>query len=630
DTPEEGVLHAEIAILHAKALCQAGAYARAQGLCEHALLHLPEEERELRAAAEMRLGICANLQGQFAAGITHLQQALHILANQPPPNQASAIHSSLANTYYLIENGALAEHHLSHALHFCEQAHDHEGQVNNLILQGILAQDQGAYPEAEEAFLHALALARASSHSRRGEAYALVNLGSLALEQGSYRQALRFSEDGLALARQWGNRSLASVVLSNLALIHLFLGDPTSALHYVEKIEVQASNEKTIGYEWAWRELTYGMILLVQGRYQQARACLAEIEAQLRTTDLKRGIFQAKLRLAASHLALDQPEESVHLLEEAALLLASSGRGTHLVRLELQWLPMLLPLVERHPHLASLRKLLGLEEPLQSQAKNAHPSSNLALAETGSVHLTILAFGEPAVFFDEQPITRWRMARAMELFFFLLERDQPISKESILTALWPECDGQTNQTFHSTLHHLRKLLGEGCLVFGAGGYRLDLSVCYGDQVSYDVSAFQRSRLEAEQALARQDERNARDALLTMVALYRGDYGRPFYNDWCTLRRDELRAAYLEARRQLAKLAWQAEAWSESAEHWRHLLLLDNCLEEAHSGLIRCYLRQGKRGAALRQYQSCQKILREELGIQPSPALQQLYERLTAK
>ncbi len=78
----------------------------------------------------------------------------------------------------------------------------------------------------------------------------------------------------------------------------------------------------------------------------------------------------------------------------------------------------------------------------------------------------------------------------------------------------------------------------------------------------------------------------------MVALYRGDYGRPFYNDWCTLRRDELRAAYLEARRQLAKLAWHAEAWSESAEHWRHMLLLDNCLEEAHYGLIRCYLCQG--------------------------------------
>ena len=116
----------------------------------------------------------------------------------------------------------------------------------------------------------------------------------------------------------------------------------------------------------------------------------------------------------------------------------------------------------------------------------------------------------------------------------------------------------------------------------------------------------------------------------MVALYRGDYGRPFYNDWCTLRREELRTAYLEARHHLAELAWQAEAWDESAQHWRHMLLLDNCLEEAHSGLIRCYLRQGKRGAALRQYQSCQEIFQQELGIQPGPALQHLYERLTAK
>jgi DNA-binding SARP family transcriptional activator len=218
----------------------------------------------------------------------------------------------------------------------------------------------------------------------------------------------------------------------------------------------------------------------------------------------------------------------------------------------------------------------------------------------------------------------------MELFFFLLDCDQPTSKESILTALWPDYDEQTNQTFHSTLHHLRKLLGERCIVFGAGGYRVNLAACYGEQVFYDVKAFQADRLEAEQALSRQDETKAKESLLKMVALYRGDYGRPFYNNWCTHRRDELRAAYLEAHRQLAEIAWNAEAWDESAEYWRHLLLLDNCLEEAYYGLMRCYLRQGKRGAALRQYQSCQKILQQELGILPGPALQHLYKRLTAK
>jgi len=630
DTPEKSVLRAEIDILRAKALCQAGAYIQAQDLCEHALGHLPDERKDLRAAAEMRLGVCCNLQGQFSAGITHLQQALHIWAGQPPPSQAIDIHSSLANTYYLIGNFALAEHHLTHALHLCEQVHDHEGQLNNLILQGILAQNRGAYAEAEEAFPRALTLARAMPYSRRGEAYALVNLGSLFLEQASYAQALRFSEEGLALAHRWCNRSLINVALSNLALIHLFLGDPATALHYVETMQIQPGSGETVSYEWVWRCLTYGMILLAQSRYQEAHACLAEIEAQLRTTDLKRGIFQAKLRLAACHLALDRPAETLCLLEEVALLLASSVSYTHLVRLELRWLPALLPVVEQHPPLARLRNLLGLEEPGQSQVQHDQSPSGVILTEPGSARLTILAFGEPAVLLDEQPITHWRMAHAMELFFFLLDRDQSTSKESILTAMWPEFDEQTNQTFHSTLHHLRKLLGEACIVFHAGGYRLDLAACYGGQVFYDVKAFQAYRLEAEQSLVRQDEASARAALLKMVALYRGDYGRPFYNDWCTLLRDELRAAYLEARRQLAELAWHAEAWGESAQHWRHILLLDNCLEEAHSGLIRSYLRQGKRGAALRQYQSCQKILQQELGIRPGPALQHLYERLTAK
>jgi DNA-binding SARP family transcriptional activator len=313
-----------------------------------------------------------------------------------------------------------------------------------------------------------------------------------------------------------------------------------------------------------------------------------------------------------------------------ASLLANARSYIHLVLLELQWLPELLSSVQHHPQLASLRQLLQLDEPCQPLGANDQTSPGFPHTEIRSPKLTIRAFGEPAVLLDEQPITHWRMAHAMELFFFLLNYDHPISKESILTALWPECDDQTNQTFHSTLHHLRKLLGQASVVFRSNGYSLNLAACYSEQVSYDVKEFQQSRLEAEQALAQQDEASAREAFLRMVELYRGDYGQSFYNDWCTFRRDELRAAYLEARRQLAKLAWLAEAWSESAEHWRQMLLLDNCLEEAHYGLMRCYARQGKRGSALRQYQSCQKILLEELGLEPGPAIQNLYQRLTAK
>lgn len=355
-----------------------------------------------------------------------------------------------------------------------------------------------------------------------------------------------------------------------------------------------------------------------------------EIEAALPTTDFKRGSFQAKLGLAACRVAQEQPEEAVRLLQEVTSLLDAHRAYTHLVQVELQWLPDLQAFLQKHPQLASLRSLLDISEPLVPTQQQDPAPVHLPVEENTLPKLAIYAFGEPTVLLNGQPIKRWRLASVMELFFFLLDAAHPVSKEHILTALWPEYDEQTTRTFHSTIYYLRKLLGETCVVFSPAGYHLDLASCYGEQVFYDVQAFQQYRAEAEQALAQGEDAQAREALLKMVQLYRGDYGRAFYSDWCTFRRDELRTTYLEARRQLAQIAWDAEAWSESAEHWRQMLRLDACLEEAHYGLMRCYLRQGKRGAALRQYQTCQKTLHEELGIQPGQALQHLYQRLTAK
>ena len=58
-----------------------------------------------------------------------------------------------------------------------------------------------------------------------------------------------------------------------------------------------------------------------------------------------------------------------------------------------------------------------------------------------------------------------------------------------------------------------------------------------------------------------------------------------------------------------------------------MLALDNWLEEAHYGLMRCYARQGKRGLALRQYQRCKEILQQEFAAVPKASMQSLYQRL---
>lgn len=629
DPVEMQTLQAEANILRSKALFQLGDYTQAQALCQQALARLPNNEIELRAAGEMRLGICANLQGDFTSGLIHLQRAYHLWKNRPPVHQAVDIYGALANTYFMIGNFALAEHHLIHALDYCEQLHDEQSTIDNLIRKGLLHLNQGAYTDAEAALLQALTLARTSLHDRRGEAYALANLGSLYMEQEMYTQALAFCEDGLALAQRYGSRSLINITLSNIATIYLLMGDITSALLFAEKVEVQKIHEKTVGYEQAEYELTAGLILLHQRNYDEAYICLAKIEADLSATGLKRGQLKAKLRLAACQLARAQQTEIMRLLGEVTFLLTSNESYRRLALLELKWQPELLQAVKNLPQLAGLRELVGLEEDA-GEIPQQEIASHLPSLEATPHKLTIRAFGEPAVLLDSQPIKRWRMARAMELFFFLLDANAPVSKERIITALWPEFDDHINQTFHSTLHQLRKLFGESCFVFHSNGYSLNLSTRYGENVWYDVQEFQMRQAEAEQALATEDDANARTALLAMVELYRGDYGRPFSNDWCIFRRDELCTIYMEARRQLAQIAWRAQEYNESIHHWRHLLTIDNCQEEAHYHIIRCYIRQSKRSAALRQYQQCKKILQEELGIEPGSAIENLHRHLRSK
>src|SRR5215475_6094944 len=106
----------------------------------------------------------------------------------------------------------------------------------------------------------------------------------------------------------------------------------------------------------------------------------------------------------------------------------------------------------------------------------------MVIAATSPSHqLAIQALGEPAIYLRQEPITRWRMARAMELCFYLLDCARPMRKEAIITALWSEVDEQTTRTFYSTIYYLRQALrGESVIVAKGGTYELKLGALYGD------------------------------------------------------------------------------------------------------------------------------------------------------
>jgi DNA-binding SARP family transcriptional activator len=56
--------------------------------------------------------------------------------------------------------------------------------------------------------------------------------------------------------------------------------------------------------------------------------------------------------------------------------------------------------------------------------------------------------------------------------------------------------------------------------------------------------------------------------------------------------------------------------------------LEPLRESAHSTLIEMHLAEGNRSEAWRQFQRCRRLLREELGVEPSDSMRLLLERRT--
>src|SRR5262249_50063968 len=103
-----------------------------------------------------------------------------------------------------------------------------------------------------------------------------------------------------------------------------------------------------------------------------------------------------------------------------------------------------------------------------------------------------------------------------------------------------------------------------------------------------------------------------------------------FEEWLLSERERLRELALEG---LAKLLAHRikSGHVEAAIHAAgQLLRLDPAQEAVHRALMQLYAQQGRRGAALRQYQACVGVLRRELGTEPEPETRQLYQDIVQR
>lgn len=213
-----------------------------------------------------------------------------------------------------------------------------------------------------------------------------------------------------------------------------------------------------------------------------------------------------------------------------------------------------------------------------------------------------------------------RKAEAL-LAYLAVKPGRRYSRDMLTTLLWGDReDAQARRSLRQAIYSLRKTLpdvAEALFVMHGGGIALNP-----EAIDADVPRFERLVREATPK-----------ALEEAATLYRGDllHGflleEPGFEEWLMAERERLRELAIDG---LAKLlAHQAvgSATEPGIQTALRLLALDPMQEAVHRTLMRLYARQGRRAAALRQYQLCADILRRELRADPESSSKELYREL---
>jgi len=127
--------------------------------------------------------------------------------------------------------------------------------------------------------------------------------------------------------------------------------------------------------------------------------------------------------------------------------------------------------------------------------------------------------------------------------------------------------------------------------------------------------------------------SCRKKLEQAADLYRGDLvsglnldSLPF-EEWLLMEREHLHRQAMETFYQLAVLNNRWGEYEQAQRYARQHTKLEPWGEEAHRQLMLALAHSGRRSAALAQYQTCSKIMMEELGVEPEAATRKLYEQI---
>lgn len=198
-----------------------------------------------------------------------------------------------------------------------------------------------------------------------------------------------------------------------------------------------------------------------------------------------------------------------------------------------------------------------------------------------------------------------------------------VPREWLAYLLWPDCSADTGRhRLRTGLLALRAALGPASshlIVSDADGLGLAREF-----VAVDLERFTRcARSSKPEELEIGAELYRREFLAQFPAI------SPAFDDWAQCQRASYAEGVTGLLTRLCRLTSEAGDHGKAIELALRLLNLDRLSDEAHRVLMQVLMRAGRHASALQHYRDCVRLLRDELGVAPSPETVSLAEQIEA-
>lgn len=237
---------------------------------------------------------------------------------------------------------------------------------------------------------------------------------------------------------------------------------------------------------------------------------------------------------------------------------------------------------------------------------------------------SVLCLGPYLVQRDGRTIHKGWRSRAKEMLAYLAAHPEGVPKERVIDALWPEFDpAEADLEFRRNASKIRAQVrapddARRYVVKEGESFLLEPEAW-----SIDVWDFSRLIVQARAA----DREQQRALLSAAVELYRGSFCSDCYYSWVEPIRERLRTMFLRASARLAELLCDERRYEEALAPLEKAIEADPVNEELCRRAMAIEVALGRAEDALARAARLEAVLSAEIGVEPSPATQELVSRI---